>query len=101
MTAPDDSTPISALRLDLITASVLVWIATVGRDADLTSDAQQFFSDRYQRLADFHRQHGRPARARRLQTEADEHYRLAGGDGPPFAAAIAILGPHDGCRPTP
>jgi hypothetical protein len=57
MTAPDDSKHISALRPDLITASVLVWIATAGRDADLTSDAHLFFSDRYQRLADFHRQH--------------------------------------------
>jgi hypothetical protein len=89
----DDRRRVAGLRLDLIAANMLVWIASVGRDADLTSDAHLFFFDHYQRLADFHRQHGRPARARRLQTRADEHYRLAGGDGPPFAAAIAMPRP--------
>ena len=30
---------ISGLHLDLMTAKLLVWVASVGRDVDLTSDA--------------------------------------------------------------
>ena len=39
---------ISRLRLDLMTAKVLVWMASVGRDADLTAEAHVYFFDRYQ-----------------------------------------------------
>src|SRR5438128_1637139 len=83
---------ISGLRLDLVTAKVLVWVASVGRDVDLTSEAHIFFFDRYQRLAEYHRRRGHDARARRLQEKADEHYALGGGDGPPYAAAMGM--PH-------
>ena len=57
---------ISGLHLDLMTAKLLVWVASVGRDVDLTSDAHIYFFDRYQRLAEYHRRRGRQARARRL-----------------------------------
>ena len=85
---------ISSVRLDLITAKVLVWVASVGRDAELTSEAHIFFFDRYQRLAEHHRRRGHDARARRLQAKADEHYALGGGDGPPYAAAMAMPRPR-------
>ena len=85
---------ISGLRLDLMTAKVLVWVASVGRDVELTSDAHIFFFDRYQRLADHHRRLGHAARAARLQTKADEHLKLGGGDGPPFAAAMGMPRPR-------
>ena len=84
---------ISGIRLDLMTARILVWVASVGRDADLTSEAHIYFFDRYQRLAEYHRRRGHDARARRLQAKADDHYRLGGGDGPPYAAAMGMPRP--------
>jgi hypothetical protein len=80
------------LSFDLWTAKVLVWMAARNPDADLTPDTHRFFFDRYSRLAEYHRTHGRPARARRLQEKADEHYRASGDDGP-FAAAMAMPRP--------
>ena len=80
--------------MDLITAKALVWLVSVGRDADLTSEAHIFFFDRYHRLAAYHRQHGHAARARQLQAKADEHYELGGGDGPPYAAAMGMPRPR-------
>ena len=40
-----------SLRLDVLWARVLVWVASFGRDADLTPDAHFYFADRYRRLA--------------------------------------------------
>lgn len=85
---------IARLRLDLVTAKVLVWVASVGRDAELTPAAHIYFFDRYQRLADYHHHRGHNARARRLQAKADEHFRLGGGDGPPYAAAMGMPRPR-------
>jgi hypothetical protein len=85
---------ISAVRLDLVSAKILVWIARAGRDAELTADAHIYFFDRYQKLADYHRRRGHVARARTLQENADEHYRLGGGDGPPYAAAMGMPRPR-------
>jgi len=82
------------LRLDLISAKALVWVASVGRDAELTRDAHIFFFDRYQRLGQFHKRHGHHAAFERLQAKADEHYRASGGTEPPFAAAMAMLRPR-------
>jgi len=85
---------ISAVRLDLVSAKVLVWIASVGRDAELTAEAHIYFFNRYQTLADHHRRRGHAARARRLQEKADEHHRLGGSDGPPYAAAMGMPRPR-------
>jgi hypothetical protein len=84
---------ISGLRFDLLAAKALVWVASVGRDTDLTCEAHIYFFDRYQRLAAYHRRRGHDARARRLQAKADEHYALGGGDGPPYAAAMGMPRP--------
>src|SRR5712692_435336 len=78
-TQDEKKDPISGLRLDLMTARVLVWVASVGRDAHLTSEVHIYFFDRYQRLAEYHRRRGHDARARRLQAKADEHCQLGGG----------------------
>jgi hypothetical protein len=84
-----------SLTLDLLFARALVWLAIVGRNAELTPDAHFYFSARYRRLAQYHRGHGRVRRAARLEARADEHYRAAGGDdGPPYAAAMAMPRPR-------
>jgi hypothetical protein len=83
-----------SLSVDLISARVLVWVASVGRDADLTPEAHVYFFDRYSRLARYHRMHGRPKKAARLQAKAEDHFRAGGGsDGPPYAAAMAMPRP--------
>lgn len=88
-----------SLVLDLLTAKVLVWLASVGRDAELTPEAHLYFFDRYQRLALHHRAHGRAQKAKQYQAMADEHYRASGeGEGPPFAAAMAMPRPQQFVR---
>jgi hypothetical protein len=84
-----------SLSIDLLSAKVLVWVASVGRDVELTPEAHIYFFDRYRRLAQYHRAQGRAIRANRLQAKADEHYRASGGsDGPPYAAAMAMPRPN-------
>lgn len=85
----------SLLRLsaDLLSARLLVWVASVGRDVELTPEAHLYFFDRYCRLAQYHRVRGRAGKAARLQAKADEHYQASGGDGPPYAAAMAMPRP--------
>jgi hypothetical protein len=83
-----------SLSVDVLSAKILVWIASVGRDAALTPEAHIYFFDRYRRLAQYHRARGHVAKARRFQARADEHYRAGGGgDGPPYAAAMAMPRP--------
>jgi hypothetical protein len=82
-----------SLLLDLWSARALVWVATVGRDADLTPEAHDYFFDRYRRLAEYHRAHRRLGKATRLQARADEHYQAGRGGGPPYAAAMAMPRP--------
>lgn len=82
------------LAADLVSAKVLVWLARVGRDGELTPEAHSFFADRYQRLAESHRRRGHLAKAERLRAKADHHLQAAGGsDGPPYAAAMAMPRP--------
>lgn len=91
----------SSLRLsvDLMSARVLVWFASVGRDAELTPEAHRYFADRYQRLAESHRRRGHLAKAARFQTKAEDHLEAAGGgDGPPYAAAMAMPRPARSLR---
>ena len=86
--------PFWSLSMDLLWAKTLVWVASVGRDAELTPEAHIYFFDRYRRLAEYYRAHGRPDRAKRAQAKADEHYRAGGGtEGPPYAAAMAMPRP--------
>jgi len=84
-----------AFVADVLSARALVWVAGVGRDADLTPEAHLYFFDRYRRLAEYHRAYGRSERAAQLQATADAHYREGGGrDGPPYAAAMAMPRPQ-------
>jgi hypothetical protein len=84
-----------SLTIDLLSAKALVWVASVGRDAKLTPEAHIYFFDRYRRLSQYHRRHGRRDKAKWLQAKADQHYRAGGGvDGPPYAAAMAMPRPN-------
>jgi hypothetical protein len=84
-----------ALRLDLLSAEALVWIARMGGEAELTPESHLYLFDCYRRLAELHRTRGRMAKASRLQAKAEAHYRAGGGDeGPPYAAAMAMPRPR-------
>jgi hypothetical protein len=74
------------LRADLLSAHVLVWIASVGREGELTAEAHAFFCDRYSRLAECYRGLGRMRAAGGAEAKASQH---CPGDGPPYAAAMA------------
>ena len=83
-----------SLSVDVLSARALVWLASVGRDCELTPEAHVYFFDRYRRLAAHHRARGRVARASRFEAKAEEHYRAGGGgDEPPYAAAMAMPRP--------
>jgi hypothetical protein len=83
------------LAIDLLSARLLVWLASAGQQAELTPSAHLYFSDRYSRLAGWHERRGMLRRATRLRAKA-EHHRQAGGgeDGPPYAAAMAMPRPR-------
>jgi hypothetical protein len=83
-----------SLRLDLASAKLLVWMASVGREAELRPEAHLYFFDRYSRLAQAYRRRGREAKARVYSAKAEEHYRAGGGDGPPYAAAMGMPRPR-------
>jgi hypothetical protein len=85
----------SRLRLtaDLLSAKVLVWLVSVGRDTELTREAHLYFADRYSRLAQLHRARGRAGRSSELERKAREHLDAAGLNGPPYAAAMAMPRP--------
>jgi hypothetical protein len=83
-----------SLVADLASAKALAWIARVGKDAALSPEADVYFADRYRRLARYHRAHGRTGKASRLEARAAAHWRAAGGDDPPYAAAMAIPRPR-------
>lgn len=85
---------VAGLRLDVATARVLVWLARAGRAADLTADAHLYFVDRYQRLAGCYRERGREDKARHMEEMAAEHSLCGNGDGPPYAAAMAMPRPR-------
>ena len=82
--------PHCLLVLDVLTVKVLVAIARLGRDADLTPETHAFFADRYRRLADHHGRRGHASKARRFAARAEAHLLAIGPEeGPPFAAAMA------------
>ena len=53
-----------------------------------------YLYDRYWRLAVHHERQGKLYRAAILRAQAEKHYREAGHDGPPFAAALAMPRPR-------
>jgi hypothetical protein len=86
-----ESESIWSLRADIASVRILAWIASVGRDAELTPEGHQYLCDRYQRLADCNRRRGRIRAAANAEARAREH---CDEDGPPFAAAMAMPRPR-------
>jgi hypothetical protein len=85
-----NSESVWALKIDILSARVLVWVASAGREAELTPGAHAYFCDRYRRLAGYYRRRGRANAAAAAETKALEHCQ---DDGPPFAAAMAMPRP--------
>jgi hypothetical protein len=88
-----------SLTADVLSARLLVWAASWGRDAELTPEAHAYFYDRYSRLAAHHRAKGRLRKAARLEVKAREHYSPE-NSGPPYAAAMAMPRPARFIRTT-
>jgi hypothetical protein len=78
-----------ALKIDILSARILVWVACVGRDAELTPEAHAYLCDRYHRLA-LHCRRGHTDAAAKAEAKAGQHWQ---DDGPPFAAAMAMPRP--------
>jgi len=94
MAAPSKLDSLVRLRVDVASARVLVWLATRGRDVELTEGAHLYFFDRYHRLADCYRRRGSEVQAEKWETKAEMHARLGGWDGPPYAAAMSMPRPR-------
>jgi len=86
------------VRLDLLSARILVWIASAGRTDELRPEVHLFLYDRYWRLSTYYEQRGKPGRAERYRTKARRHYDCSGHEGPPFSAAASMPLPHPGVR---
>jgi len=65
----------------------------LGHDGELL-DSHLFFFDRYSDLADYHRRHGRIAKADRLAALAEAYFQAAPDDEPPKAAAMGMQVPR-------
>jgi hypothetical protein len=95
MSAPaTNADSVARLRWDIASTKMLVWVVSIGRDAELAPETHIYFFDRYQRLANYHRRRGHETRARQLQAKADKHFQQGGGDGPPYAAAMGMPRPR-------
>ena len=79
------------LSWDLVSAHVLIWLASVGKPCELTREGHWYLFDRYSRLADYHRQRGRLAKATHYEAKASEH---SVDDEGPYAAAMAMPRPR-------
>jgi hypothetical protein len=85
------------LRKDLAWARGLLWFASAGRGGEPKRDVHLFLADRYGRLSDHYAERGAAAKANRLFLKSQWHYRAAGPDEPPQAAAMAM--PVPGAKP--
>jgi hypothetical protein len=80
------------LRWDLWSVQLLLRVALASGRGDARPEVHLFLADRYERLAAHHQRAGHQRAAKRLRIKAAAHRTLAGGDGPPYAAAMAM--PH-------
>jgi hypothetical protein len=81
------------LRWDLLSSSLLLWIAGAGRIGDPTPEVHCYLAELYFRLSEHYEFRGNKAKARRFRNNAEFHRQLAGpdfdfdpDDEPPVAA---------------
>jgi hypothetical protein len=84
------------VRWDLWSIRALLRLALVSGRGEPHPDVHRYLAERYARLAGHHQRAGRADRARRLRAKSDHHRDLAGDDGPPYAAAMAMPRPSRG-----
>jgi len=82
------------LWVDLLSANVLVWVATFASDGTLSPDTPDYFVNRYRRLAARHLRLGHRRLASHLEAKADTHCLPDDGGEPPYAAAMALPVPR-------
>jgi hypothetical protein len=82
--------PVWRLQADLISARLLIWIGSVGRDGEISAEAHLYLALQYDLLSHHYVKRRRYAKARRFARLAADHYRAGGWDGPPYAAAMAM-----------
>jgi hypothetical protein len=78
----------ACLVLDIL--SMRLFVCLLGKNGELL-DSHLFFFDRYSQLADYHRAHGRAAKAARLAAIAEAHYQSAPDDEPPRKTAAMAM----------
>ena len=93
MAGPNQPSP-AQLRLDVLWAKGLLWLASSGRLATPRPEVHRYLYDRYWRLAAHHERRGATRRAERLHSLAGFHYRAAGMNEPPPAVAVALPAPQ-------
>jgi hypothetical protein len=86
------------LRADLAWAHGLLWVASAGRDVEPRRNVHLYLADRYGRLSDLYAKRGLAWKAKRFGMKSEWHYRAAGPDNPPRAAAIAMPAPSGPVR---
>lgn len=80
------------IHADWLSVRALLWVAMAGRrgELDLRPEVHLFLYERYWRLAEIYERKGSGVKAGRSRKKAEHHWSLSGGDGPPFAAALAM-----------
>jgi hypothetical protein len=87
-----------SVRWDLWSIRLLLRLALASGRGEPHPDVHRYLADRYARLAHHHQRAGRTDRAHRLRARSVHHRSLAGDDGPPYAAAMAMPRPSRGAH---
>jgi len=93
MANPASNESLWMLRADIVSAKVLIWAVSVGRQAELTPETHFYLASLYDRLSHQYRIRARHAKATRFARLAARHYHAGGWNGPPFPAAPAMPRP--------
>ena len=82
------------LRLELLSAKILVWIATVGREVELDPETHLYLADVHFRLADAYAAARKLKASRRHRDLANQHAAAGPSTPLPPAAAMAMPVPQ-------